>query len=69
MLVTSVEIVDEDSCPNVPLTAKFPLADAKLYSGGIKGSFAGELAEQLQALSVEIKSKKGKTHSSDEGLA
>jgi acylphosphatase len=66
MLVTSVQF--DATCPVVPLSARFPLADAEAYSGGVEGSFAGELAEQIKELSVEIKSKQGKTHSSDEGM-
>lgn len=69
MLVKDVRIVDSEECPTVSLSNKFPLADASEYSGAQKGSFAGELAEQLKTLSSEIKSKRGKTHSSDEGLA
>jgi len=69
MLVTGMRRVDTDEYPEVPLTSKFPLADAELYSGGVEGSFAGSLAEQIKALSVDIKSGKGKTHSSDEGKA
>jgi hypothetical protein len=64
-----LRIVDSEECPTVSLSNKFPLADASEYSGAQKGSFAGELAEQLKTLSSEIKSKRGKTHSSDEGLA
>jgi len=69
MLVTGMRRVDTDEYSEVPLTSKFPLADAELYSGGVEGSFAGELAESLKALSNEIKTGKGKTHSSDEGKA
>ena len=38
------------------------------WSGAVEGSFAGELAEQLKSLSVDIASKQGTTHSNDEGL-
>ena len=68
MLVTNVDIMDANSVPQ-PLSNKFPLADAEAYSGGSPGSFSGSLAEQLTTLSVDIKAKQGKTHSSDEGLA
>ena len=68
MLVTNVDIMDADSV-SVPLTNKFPLAEAEGYSGGTPGSFSGTLAEQLKTLSMDIKAKQGKTHSSDEGLA
>ena len=66
--MTNVDIKDP-SCVTVPLTNKFPLADAESYSGGQPGSFSGTLAEQLKDLALDIKAKQGKTHSSDEGLA
>ena len=68
MLVQDVEITDVDSCPAVPLTSKFPLADAEAYSGGKPGSFVGGLAEQLKSASLDLKSKAGVTQSNDEGL-
>jgi len=67
MLVTNVDIMDL-GCVTEPLSNKFPLADAEAYNGGTPGSFSGSLAEQLKTLSVDIKAKQGKTHSSDEGL-
>jgi len=67
-LVQNVEIVDEAACPAVPLSNKFPLADAEEYSGGKPGSFQGALAEQLKSASLNLKSKAGRTHSNDEGL-
>eukprot|EP00325_Prymnesiales_sp_UTEX-LB-985_P032698 CAMPEP_0174727732 /NCGR_PEP_ID=MMETSP1094-20130205/50363_1 /TAXON_ID=156173 /ORGANISM="Chrysochromulina brevifilum, Strain UTEX LB 985" /LENGTH=163 /DNA_ID=CAMNT_0015929539 /DNA_START=40 /DNA_END=531 /DNA_ORIENTATION=- len=68
MLVTNVDIKDP-GCVTAPLNNKFPLAEAEAYTGATVGSFSGALAEQLKALSFEIKAKRGKTHSSDEGLA
>ena len=67
MLVKSVEMMDEDSCPALDMKPKFPLADAEAWDGAVKGSFAGELAEKLKSLSVEGK-KPGVTQSNDEGL-
>ena len=66
MLVTNVDIMDADSV-SVPLTNKFPLAEAEVQRRH-PGLF-GTLAEQLKTLSMDIKAKQGKTHSSDEGLA
>jgi len=68
MLVQSVEILPTEDCPAVPLTNKFPLADAEKYSGKTPGSFAGQLADELKKISVEIKDKRGTTQSNDEGL-
>ena len=68
MLVTGVDIVDIDECPLEELTTKFPLAAAEGWSGGIEGSFAGDLASKLKSLSLEIQTKQGTTHSNDEGL-
>ena len=68
MLVTGVEMKSADECPAADLSAKFPLQDAETWSGGVKGSFAGELAEQLKTLSLSIEAKRGTTHSNDEGL-
>jgi len=53
----------------VPLTSKFPLADAEAYSGSKPGSFTGDLAASIKAAALQINEKRGKTHSSDEGLA
>ena len=69
MLVKSVAMVDAKDMPEASLTNRFPLAEAEAYSGGKTGSFAGELAEQLRAKSIQIKEKEGTTHSSDEGRA
>ena len=68
MLVTDVEMVELDECPTVDYTSKFPLADAEAWSGGIEGSFAGDLASKLKTLSLELSDKQGTTHSNDEGL-
>ena len=68
MLVSGVTFVDTEECPTEGFTAKFPLADAESYSGGVEGSFSGELAEKLRDLSIEVKSTKGVTQSNDEGL-
>jgi acylphosphatase len=68
MLVTGVDIVDIDECPLEELTTKFPLAAAEGWSGGIEGSFAGDLASKLKSLSLEIQTKQGTSHSNDEGL-
>ena len=68
MLVTGVEMVDTEECPTDQFTQKFPLADAEPYSGGVPGSFAGELADVLSSISLDVKSKQGATHSNDEGL-
>eukprot|EP00427_Karlodinium_veneficum_P020352 CAMPEP_0169106748 /NCGR_PEP_ID=MMETSP1015-20121227/24509_1 /TAXON_ID=342587 /ORGANISM="Karlodinium micrum, Strain CCMP2283" /LENGTH=211 /DNA_ID=CAMNT_0009168223 /DNA_START=49 /DNA_END=684 /DNA_ORIENTATION=+ len=66
-LVKGVSYTEE--CPAVALTAKFPLADAEKYNGAEPGSFSGSLALALQGKSLDIKTKAGKTHSSDEGKA
>ena len=68
MLVTDVQMMDPDSCPASELSAKFPLADAENWSGAVAGSFAGDLADQLKTLAMEIETKRGTTHSNDEGL-
>ena len=67
-LVTGVDLVDMEECPTQDFTTKFPLAAAETWSGGVEGSFAGELAEKLKSLSLEIQTKQGTTHSNDEGL-
>ena len=60
MLVSNVEIKDDssedNSCPSVPMSHKFPLADAEAYSGGVPGSFQGALAEQLKSASLILSS-------------
>ena len=68
MLVQNVEILPTEDCPAVPLTNKFPLADAEKYSGKTAGSFAGDLADELKKISSEIKNQRGITQSNDEGL-
>jgi len=67
-LVMKVEMKAESECPASELSAKFPLSDTEPWSGGKEGSFAGELAEKLKSLSVAMESKRGTTHSNDEGL-
>merc|ERR1719291_127272 len=68
MLVTGVQMVGLEKCAAEALTKKFPLADAEAWSGGTPGSFTGELAASLRSLSVDIDTKRGTTHSNDEGL-
>ena len=48
--------------------SEFVLTDAEKYSGKTPGSFAGQLADELKKISVEIKDKRGTTQSNDEGL-
>ena len=69
-LVTNVDMVDAPEVPTDSFTSKFNLADAESWSGGVTGSFSGELAEQLKALGAEmdIEKERGVTQSNDEGL-
>jgi len=66
-LVKATSMIEAEQCPVVPLSNKFPLADAEVFSGAKPGSFAGDLAEQLKSASTEANSRSGKQHSSDEG--
>ena len=69
-LVKSVEMVCTTDVPMGEFTQKFPLAAAESWSGGVAGSFSGELADQLKALAdqLDVKAERGVTQSNDEGL-
>lgn len=61
MLVEKVSISDVDACPTVPMTSRFPFADAE-------DEDAQPWRELLESISIEIGAAKGTTQSNDEGL-
>ena len=60
-LVTKVQMIEVDACPVVPLSNKFPLADAEDEANQ-------PWANLLREAQIEIDSAKGITQSNDEGL-
>lgn len=60
-LVSKVDFIAEDSCPVVPLSNKFPFADAE-------NEAAQPWKELLQGAGIEMDNAKGVTQSNDEGL-
>lgn len=68
MLVTDVSYVESEECPTEGFSSKFKLSDAETFSGGVEGSFKGDLAEKLKTLAVDVEAKQGTAHSNDEGL-
>lgn len=60
-LVTKVEMIDVDACPVVPLSNKFPLAEAEDEANQ-------PWRELIKQASVDIGEAKGVTQSNDEGL-
>lgn len=61
MLVEKVSIIDLDACPVVPMSSRFPLADAE-------DEEAQPWRELLESISIDIGVAKGTTQSNDEGL-
>ena len=60
-LVSKVDFITEDACPVVPLSNKFPFADAE-------DEAAQPWKELLKGAGIEIDTMKGVTQSNDEGL-
>lgn len=59
MLVLNVSFVDSEECPTEAFSNKFALSDAEPWSGGVKGSFAGDLADTLKTLSLDLSYDRG----------
>ena len=57
-----VQMTDTEACPTVPLSNKFPLADAE-------NEAAQPWRELLEAANLDVAAAASKRHSSDEGLA
>ena len=60
-LVEKVSITDLDACPVVPMSSRFPFADAANVD-------AQPWRELLESISMDIGTAKGQTQANDEGL-